>query len=252
MVSCIILAGPKRWCENHKKVIQDNGESWLLYDKFPINEIDTKHLRFFIQNGDFITCICITKQFGGNRNIEYIAYSPKRNKTVPNHSNMAVVPSAVRLVRSPTAGVSRLAQQTQSVMLSGESRILITDKNIIEVPHSEGEYYFDEELMKNYPGINPTTKKGFNIPVKSPGPCPSWEDYDFIDTKVKDKVKPLPRPYNVAIKITRIQALEVPLSEFINLRNESPINEGQLQKSFIIARTNNLSVENFRKNNRKS
>lgn len=204
MVSCIILVGPKRWCENHEKIIRDNGESWLLYDKFPINDIDVKHLRFFIQNGDFITCICTTKQFGGNRNIEYIAYSPKK-----------------------------------------------TDKNIIEVPHSEGGYYFDEELIKNYPGINPTTKKRFNIPVKSPGPCPSWEDYDFVDTKVKDKVKPLPRPYNVAIKITRIQALEVPLSEFRNLRNESPINEGQLQKSFIIARTNNLSVENFRKNNRK-
>ncbi len=205
MVSCIILVGPKKWCENHKKVIQDKGESWLLYDKFPINEIDVKHLRFFIQNGDFITCICITKQFGGNRNIEYIAYSPKK-----------------------------------------------TDKNIIEVPHSEGGYYFDEELMKNYPGINPTTKKGFNIPVKSPGPCPSWEDYDFVDMKIKDKVERLPRPYNVAIKITRIQALEVPLSEFRNLRNESPINEGQLQKSFIIARTNNLAIENFRKNNRKS
>ena len=142
--------------------------------------------------------------------------------------------------------------KADSHMLSGESRILSTDKNIIEVPHSEGEYYFDEELIKNYPGINPTNRKGFNIPVKSPGPCPSWEDYDFVDTKVKNKVETLPRPYNVAIKITRIQALEVPLSEFRNLRNESPINEGQLQKSFIIARTNNLSIENFRKNNRKS
>lgn len=202
MVSCIILVGPKRWCENHKKVIQDKGESWLLYDKFPINEIDIKHLRFFIQNGDFITCMCIAKQFGGNRNIEYIAYTPKK-----------------------------------------------IDKNIIEVTHS-GEYYFDEELIKNYPGINPTAKKGFDIPVKPPGPCPSWEDYDFIDTKVKDKVRRLPRPYNVAIKITRIQDLEVPLSEFRNLKNEKPINEGQLQKSFIIARTNNLSIENFRKNNR--
>jgi len=240
MVSCIILVGTKRWCENHKKVIKNGeavigeaehcgsvlsqykGESWLLYDKFPINEIDLKHLRFFMQNGDFITCICIPKQFGGNRNIEYVAYSPKRNKTVLNHSNI----------------------------LSGESRILSTDKNIIETTHS-GEYYFDEELIKNYPGINPTTKKGFNIPVKPPGPCPSWEDYDFIDTKVKDKVERLPRPYNVAIKITRIQDLEVPLSEFRNLRNESSINEGQLQKSFIIARTNNLSIENFRKNNRK-
>lgn len=205
MVSCIILVGPKRWCENHSKVIQDKGESWLLYDRFPINKIDAKHLRFFIQNGDFITCICITKQFGGNRNIEYIAYSPKKS-----------------------------------------------DKNIINVPHSEGEYYFDEELIKNYPGINPTTQKGFNIPVKPPGPCPPWEDYDFVNHKVKDKIERLPRPYIVAIKITRIQALEVPLSEFRNLRNESPINEGQLQKSFIIARTSNLSIENFRKNNRKS
>ena len=205
MVSCIILVGPKRWCESHMKVIQDKGESWLLYDKFPINVIDKKRLSFFVQNGDFITCICITKQFGGNRNIEYMAYSPKK-----------------------------------------------TDKNIIEIPHSEGEYYFDEELIKNYPEINPTTQKGFNIPIKPPGPCPSWEDYDFVDMKVKDKVERLPRPYNVAIKITRIQAIEIPLSEFRNLRNESPINEGQLQKSFIIARTNNLSIENFRKNNRKS
>ncbi len=64
-------------------------------------------------------------------------------------------------------------------------------------------------------------------------------------------MEPLPRPYNIAIKITNIQALEVPLSEFRNLRNELPINEGQLQKSFIIARTNNLYIENFRKNNRK-
>jgi hypothetical protein len=205
MVSCIILVGPKRWCENHKKVIQDNGESWLLYDKLPINGIDTKNLRFFVQNGDFITCICVTKQFGGNRNIEYVAYSPKK-----------------------------------------------IDKNIIDMPHQEGEYYFDEELIKNYPGINQTTKKGFDVPIKPPGPCPSWEDYDFIDMKVKNKIERLPRPYNVAIKITRIQDLEVPLSEFRNLRNENPINEGQLQKSFIIARTNNLSIENFRKNNRKS
>ena len=45
------------------------------YDRFPINVIDTKRLSFFLQNGDFITCICITKQFGGDRNIEYIAYS---------------------------------------------------------------------------------------------------------------------------------------------------------------------------------
>lgn len=203
MVSCIILVGSKIWCENHKKVVQDKGESWLLYDRFPINKIDIKHLSFFIQNGDFITCICITKQFGGNRNIEYVAYTAKK-----------------------------------------------TDKNIIKVPNS-GEYYFDEELIKNCPGINPTTKKGFDIPIRAPGPCPSWEDYDFVDMKVKGKVERLPRPYNIAIKITNIQALEVPLSEFRNLRNESPINTGQLQKSFIIARTNNLHIENFRKNNRK-
>lgn len=204
MVSCIILVGSKRWCENHQKVIEDKGESWLLYDKFPTNEVDIKHLRFFIQNGDFVTCICTTKQFGGNRNIEYIAYSPKR-----------------------------------------------TDKNIIEMPHSEGGYYFDEEIMENCPEIIPTAKRGFNIPIKPPGPCPPWEEYDFDGIKVTDKV-PTPRPYNIAIKITRIQALEVSLSEFRNLRNESTINEGQLQKSFIIARTNNLSIENFRKNNRKS
>ncbi len=42
MVSCIMLIGPKRWCENHETVIHDKGESWLLYDKFPINEIDVK------------------------------------------------------------------------------------------------------------------------------------------------------------------------------------------------------------------
>lgn len=205
MVSCIILVGPKRWCENHKKVIEEKGESWLLYDKFPINEIDKKHLRLFIQNGDFVTCICITRQFGGNRNIEYIAYSPKK-----------------------------------------------TDKNIIERPHLEGEYYFDEELIKNYPGINPSTKKLLNMPVKPPGPCPSWEDYDFVDMKIKGKVERLPRAYNIAIRITTIQDIEIPLNEFRNLKNENPINEGQLQKSFIFARTNNLSIENFRKNNRKS
>lgn len=204
MVSCIILVGPKRWCENHKKVIEEKGESWLLYDKFPINEADKKHLSFFIQNGDFVTCICITKQFGGNRNIEYIAYSPKK-----------------------------------------------TDRNIIERPYSEGEYYFDEELIKNYPGINPSTKKLLNIPVKPPGHCPSWEDYDFVDMKIKGKVERLPRAYNIAIRITLIQDIEIPLSEFRNLKNESPINEGQLQKSFIFARTNSLSIENFRKNNRK-
>lgn len=204
MVSCIILVGPKRWCENHKKVIQDNGESWLLYDKLPINEIDINHFRLFVRGGDFITCICIPKQSGGNRDIEYIAYSPKK-----------------------------------------------TDKNVIEMPHLEREYYFDEELINNYPGINPTVKKGFDIPIKPPGPCPPWEDYDFINMKVKDKIERLPRPYNVAIKITSIQTLEVPLNEFRNLKNDGPINEGQLQKSFIIARTNNLSVENFRKNIRK-
>lgn len=54
-----------------------------------------------------------------------------------------------------------------------------------------------------------------------------------------------------AIKITNIQALEISLNEFRNLKNENIINEGQLQKSFIIARTNNLSIENFRKNVRK-
>ncbi len=203
MVSCIILVGAKRWCENHQKVIENKGESWLLYDKFPINEIDIKHLRFFMQNGDFITCICVTKQFGGNRNIEYITYTPKK-----------------------------------------------IDKNVVEIPRSEGEYYLDEELIKNRQGTK-TTKKWFNIPVKPPGPYPPWEDYDFTDTKIKGKMEPLPRPYNIAIKITNIQALEVPLSEFRNLRNELPINEGQLQKSFIIARTNNLYIENFRKNNRK-
>ena len=205
MVSCIILVGPKRWCESHETIIHDKGESWLLYDRFPINEIDVKNIKFFIQNGDFLTCICVTKQFGGNRNIEYIAYSPKK-----------------------------------------------TDKNIIEVPGSKGEYYFDADLINNYPGISPTAKKGFNIPVKPPGPCPSWEDYDFINTKVKDKMELFPRPYNIAIKITNIQAIEIPLSEFRNVRNEKPINEGQLQKSFIIARTNNTLIENFRKNNRRN
>lgn len=205
MVSCIILVGSKRWCENHQKVIQDNGESWLLYDKFPINETDIKHLRFFMQNGDFVTCICVTKQFGGNRNIEYVAYTPKR-----------------------------------------------IDKNIIETPLSKDEYYFDEELMKNYSGTKATTQKRFKIPIKPPGPCPPWGDYDFADVKVKDKIEPLPRPYNVAIRITSIQDLEVPLKEFRNLRNEKSIHEGQLQKSFMIAQTNNLSIENFRKNNRKS
>ena len=205
MVSCIMLVGPKRWCENHEKVIQNKGESWLLYDKFPINDIDIKHIRFFIQNGDFLTCICVTKQFGGDRNIEYVAYSPKK-----------------------------------------------IDKNIIEIPRSKGEYYFDEELIKNHPGTNPTTKKGFNIPIKPPGPCPSWEDYDFVNTKVKNKIERLPRSYIVAIKISSIQAIEVPLSEFRNLRTENPINEGQLQKSFIIARTSNILIEDFRRNNRKS
>ena len=179
MVSCIILVGPKRWCENHETVIQNKGESWLLYDRFPINDIDVKHIQSFTQNGDFLTCICITKQFGGNRNVEYVAYSPKR-----------------------------------------------IDKNIIEIPYSKGEYYFDEELIKNYPGTNPTTKKGFNMPIKPPGPCPSWEDYDFINSKVgkNNKLEPLPRPYNIAIKITNIQAIEVPLNEFRNVRNESHIN----------------------------
>lgn len=28
-------------------IAHDKGESWLLYDRFPINEIDTKHNRFF-------------------------------------------------------------------------------------------------------------------------------------------------------------------------------------------------------------
>ena len=199
-----MLVGPKRWCENHEKVLHDKGESWLLCDRFPINEIDAKHIRFFIQNGDFLTCICITKPFGGNRNVEYVAYSPKR-----------------------------------------------TDKNIIEVPHSKGEYYFDEELIKNCPETSVATKKGFDIPIKPPGPCPSWEDYDFVNTKVKNKIERLPRSYIVAIKITSIQAIEVPLSEFRNLRTENPINEGQLQKSFIIARTSNRLIEDFRRTNRK-
>ena len=204
MVSCIMLVGSERWCENHEKVIHDKGESWLLYDRFPINNIDIKNIRAFMQNGDFLTCICVTKKFGGNRNIEYVAYTPK-----------------------------------------------LTDKNVIEISHSKGEYYFDEELIKNCPGTNPTAKKGFNIPIKPPGPCPSWEDYDFVNVEIKNKIEQLPRPYNVAIKITNIQAIEVPLIEFRNLRNENSINEGQLQKSFIIARTNNMLIEDFRKNNRK-
>ncbi len=206
MVSCIILVGAKKWCDNHEAIVHNKGESWILYDRFPINETDKKLIRYFMQNGEFITCICITKQLGGNRNVEYIAYTPKKE----------------------------------------------ADKNIIEVIHSEGEYFFDEELMKNYPKIYSTSKKGVNIPIKPPGPCPSWEDYDFVDIKIKDKVERLPRPYEMAIKITKIQAIEIPLKEFRNVRNEKSINEGQLQKSFIIARTNNIFVENFRKNNRKS
>lgn len=204
MVSCIILVGPKKWCENHHKIIHDNGESWLLYDRLPINETDEKHFRSFIQNGDFITCICIPKQFGGNRNVEYVAYTPKK-----------------------------------------------TDKNIVEVAYPECGYYLDEELIKNCPGTNPSARKKFDVPIKPPGPYPSWEDYDFVNVNVKDKIERLPRPYNIAIKITTIQYIEISLKEFKNVRNDSYINEGQLQKSFIVARTNNTFIENFRKNNRK-
>ena len=203
MVSCIILVGPKKWCENHEKIVREKGESWLLYDRLPVNDVDSKHLRFFIQNGDFLTCICIPKQLGGNRNVEYIAYTPKR-----------------------------------------------TDKNVIELAHSD-KYYFDAELINNYPGINPTSKKDINIPIKPPGPCPPWEEYDYINVKIKDKIEKLPRPYTIGIKITNMQALEVSLKEFRNVKNESSINEGQIQKSFIIAHTNNKFIEDFRKNNRK-
>jgi hypothetical protein len=45
MVRCLVLIGPEKWCLNHKRVIQDKKESWLLYDKFPIKETDKKQVR---------------------------------------------------------------------------------------------------------------------------------------------------------------------------------------------------------------
>ena len=63
------------------------------------------------------------KEIDRNKITEHKKRLDKHKKAIESdvsNSNMAVVPSAVRLVRSPTAGASRLTQQTQSVILSKE------------------------------------------------------------------------------------------------------------------------------------
>lgn len=78
MVRCLILVGPEKWCLNHKRVIEDKKESWLLYDKFPIKETDKKQVLDMISKGNFQTFIYISKNWGGNGRIEYVAYTPSK------------------------------------------------------------------------------------------------------------------------------------------------------------------------------
>lgn len=196
MTSCVLLVGPQRWCESNKIIIDNNKESWIFYDKFPKNEIDIKRIKEFMEKGNFLTCICITKRWGGNGDIEYVTYTPS----------------------------------------------IKDNEKIIDGP-GENEYYLDEQFIENFKIIR-TPKTGKYKPIKPPGPCPSWDlSYDFIDPG-----EFLPRPYNIAIKIKDIQAIHVPLGEFKNVKDLAPINNGQLENSFIIAQTKNKYIEDYKKN----
>ena len=203
MVRCLILVGPEKWCLNHTNVIRDHGESWLLYDKYPIQESDKNRINDMMRKGGFQTFIYLSQNWGGDGKIEFVAYTP------------------------PTKG-DRVLWSTENDEFYLDHELIPETNKKIRAGRSERNAR--SLKPKKPPGFTPKWDYyDFGVSRK---PILIKNIKNYIDDH-------LPRSYNVAVKITDIQRIEKKeLTQFHNFNN-SDINTGQLLNSFIVAQTKN-------------
>lgn len=217
MVRCLLLVGPEKWCLNHFDVIHNHNESWLLYDKFPVNENDKKRISEMIEAGNFQIFIYVSKNWGGKGKIEYVAYTPKKKGR--------------RIVDTPLHGTNgfyiddELIPENNKNMKAGRSE-------------KSAKWLWPEKP----PGFVPKWDY-YDFGV-------SRHPFDIGDSKEYMK-EHLPRAYNIAIKIIDFRKIEPKdLDEFKNFDDkkfkDKPISIGQLKNSFIIAHTNSDYGKKFK------
>jgi len=200
MEECLILVGPDKWCKNHINFLLEHNESLLLYDKFPkktgtLNDKGNK----MIQKGDFYTFIYVSKGWGGDGKIEYVAYTPPMN-------------------------------ERSSRYIIGHNMFFL-DQELID------EYKKITETMENDP-INrlrmPVKPPGI-LPTWDYYDFSGSRRATVIQNVKEHMQDHRPRPYNIAIKINNIIKIECKLLDEFKLFGGGPITDGHLKNSFIIA-----------------
>ena len=205
MEECLILVGPDKWCKNHINFLLEHNESLLLYDKFPkktgtLNDKGNK----MIQKGDFYTFIYVSKGWGGDGKIEYVAYTPPMN-------------------------------ERSSRYIIGHNMFFL-DQELIDEYKKITETMENDQINKLRMPIKPP-----GILPKWDYYDFSGDRRAAVIQNVKEHMKDqmlkghMPRPYNIGIKINSIKKIEPKLLDEFKLYGGGSINNGHLNNSFIIA-----------------
>ena len=199
MLDCFILVGPEKWCQNHIDFLSNHTESWLLYDKISRNENLNDRARNMVNHGDFQTFIYVSHNWGGNRLIEYVAYS------------------------------SSVKKQDFVPWMTKKNRFFLHKNLINDYKESIKEDQRKKNIPIEPPGLLPEWDY-YDFGVRS-RPC-------IIKDLRKYVREHAPRKYKTAIKICDVQRIEPKKLDDFEFYGGGSINTGHLNKSFIVARTN--------------
>lgn len=200
MKECLILVGPDKWCLNHVNFLNEHKESLLFYDKFPrnYNAFNMKGNEM-IQKGDFKTYIYVSKNWGGDGKIEYVAYTHPLNE------------KSFRYIAPPN-------------VFFLQKELIAQYKEVLETMGNEESSKLPRPIEP--PGILPNWDYYDFGKSKNPKIIENVKEY------MKDH---LPRPYNIAIKIHEIKKIKSKKLDEFEILGGGSIKNSHLENSFIIA-----------------